>query len=271
MENIGQILENFTHHRERVNFFYQALSELQEGTLLFFRAFRGLSKRPFYWREAVSQMDIIGFGTLPIALLAGFFIGAVLALQTAGTLRSFGAQNFTGRLVATSLVRELGPVLTSILLAGRAGSGIAAELGAMTVSEQIDAMRALGTDPFRKLARPRLIALFLMAPVLTVFADVIGIIGGLIVSITLLQLPSSVYLSSAQDALNFNDIYGGFIKASTFGLIVGIVGCRCGFRTRGGTVGVGQSTTTSVVVSILLILVSDFFLTRLILTLGGTA
>ncbi len=216
-------------------------------------------------------MDTIGFGTLPIVLLAGFFIGAVLALQTAGTLRSFGAQNYTGRLVATSLLRELGPVLTCILLAGRSGSGIAAELGAMCVSEQIDAMRALGTDPFRKLVRPRLIALMTMAPILTIFANVIGIVGGLVVAITFLQIPSSVYLASAREALNYDDLWGMFLKTGVFGLIVAIVGCRCGLRTRGGTVGVGQSTTTSVVVSIVLILVSDFFLTRLILTLSGTA
>lgn len=216
-------------------------------------------------------MDAIGFGTLPIVLLAGFFIGAVLALQTAGTLRSFGAQNYTGRLVATSLLRELGPVLTCILLAGRSGSGIAAELGAMCVSEQIDAMRALGTDPFRKLVRPRLIALVTMAPVLTIFANVIGIVGGLVVAITFLQIPSSVYLASAREALNYDDLWGTFLKTGVFGLIVAVVGCRCGLRTHGGTVGVGQSTTTSVVVSIVLILVSDFFLTRLILTLSGTA
>ncbi|MFQ3581659.1 MAG: ABC transporter permease [Chloracidobacterium sp.] len=254
-----------------MNFFLVLLTELQESTLLVWRALRYPFRRPVYWRETVAQMDSIGFGTLPIVLLAGFFIGAVLALQTAGTLRSFGAQNYTGRLVATSLLRELGPVLTCILLAGRAGSGIAAELGAMCVSEQIDAMRALGTDPFRKLVRPRLLALLTMAPILTVFANVVGIIGGLIVAITLLQIPSSVYLSSAREALNYDDIWGTFLKTGVFGLIVAVVGCRCGLRTRGGTVGVGQSTTTSVVVSIVLILVSDFFLTRLILTLSGMA
>lgn len=242
-----------------MNFFLLILVELQESTLLVWRALRHPFRRPRYWRETVAQMDSIGFGTLPIVLLAGFFIGAVLALQTAGTLRSFGAQNYTGRLVATSLLRELGPVLTCILLAGRAGSGIAAELGAMCVSEQIDAMRALGTDPFRKLVRPRLLALITMAPVLTIFANVVGIIGGLIVAITLLQIPSSVYLSSAREALNYEDILGTFLKTGVFGLIVAVVGCRCGLRTRGGTVGVGQSTTTSVVVSIVLILVSDFF------------
>ncbi|MBX7218356.1 MAG: ABC transporter permease [Blastocatellia bacterium] len=248
----------------------QWLTEIQEGTMLVARSFRGLTQRPVYVRETVTQMDIIGVGTLPITLLAGFFIGAVLALQTAKTLQSFGAQNFTGRLVATSLVRELGPVLTAILLAGRSGSGITAELGSMKVSEQIDAMRALGTDPIRKLVMPRMMALLLMAPVLTVFGDLVGVFGGWVIATTLLKLPTSVYLSSVHEALNYNDIFGGLLKPTVFGLIVAIVGCRSGLRTTGGTVGVGRSTTQSVVVSILLILISDFFLTKLVIALSST-
>lgn len=242
--------------------------ETQEATLMVTRALTGLWRKPFYIRETVSQMDIVGVGSLPIVMLAGFFIGAVLALQTSSTLQSFGAQNYTGRLVATSLVRELGPVLTCILLAGRIGSGIAAELGSMTVSEQIDAMRALGTDPLRKLVLPRMIALVIMSPVLTVFANVIGTLGGLLISLTLLHLPASVYNSSARDALNYNDIFGGLLKPVVFGFIVAIVGCRCGLRTHGGTVGVGRSTTQSVVVAILFILISDFFLTKLLMALS---
>jgi phospholipid/cholesterol/gamma-HCH transport system permease protein len=242
--------------------------EVQDTTLMVVRAMRGVVRRPFYLRETVAQMDIVGVGSLIIVLLAGFFIGAQLALQTAKTLQSFGAQNYTGRLVATSLVRDLAPVLTCILLAGRIGSGIAAELGSMLVSEQIDAMRALGTDPLRKLVMPRIIALVVMAPALTVFANVIGTIGGLVVSITLLHIPSSVYTASARDALNFNDIFGCLVKATVFGFIVAVVGCRCGLRTHGGTVGVGRSTTQSVVASILLIIISDFFLTKLIIALG---
>ncbi len=232
------------------------------------RALRGLTQRPFYLRETIAQMDIIGVGSLPIALLAGFFIGAVLALQTSSTLQSFGALNFTGRLVATSLVRELGPVLTSILLAGRAGSGITAELGSMKVSEQIDAMRALGTDPNRKLVMPRLLALVLMAPVLTVFADAVGVVGGWVIAVTLLKLPTSVYIASAREALVYNDVFGGLLKPTVFGFIVAVVGCRSGLRTTGGTVGVGRSTTQAVVVSILLILISDFFLSKLLIALG---
>lgn len=253
-----------------MNLLIKWLTEIQEGTFLVTRSFRGLTQRPMYLRETIAQMDIIGVGSLPITLLAGFFIGAVLALQTARTLQSFGAQNFTGRLVATSLVRELGPVLTSILLAGRAGSGITAELGSMKVSEQIDAMRALGTDPVRKLVMPRLLALLLMAPVLTVFADVVGTFGGWVIAVTLLKLPTSVYLSSVREALNYNDIFGGLLKPTVFGLIVAVVGCRCGLRTTGGTVGVGRSTTQAVVAAILIILISDFFLTKLVIALSNT-
>jgi phospholipid/cholesterol/gamma-HCH transport system permease protein len=251
-----------------MNLAVRIVFETQEATLMVTRALTGLWRRPFYVRETISQMDTVGVGSLPIVMLAGFFIGAVLALQTASTLQSFGAQNYTGRLVATSLVRELGPVLTCILLAGRIGSGITAELGSMTVSEQIDAMRALGTDPHRKLVLPRIIALVFMSPVLTVFANVIGTIGGLLISLSLLHIPASVYNSSARDALNYNDIFGGLLKPVVFGFIVAVVGCRCGLRTYGGTVGVGRSTTQSVVVAILFILISDFFLTKLIMALS---
>jgi phospholipid/cholesterol/gamma-HCH transport system permease protein len=251
-----------------MNLAIKVVFETQEASVMVLRALRGLVRRPFYVRETVAQMDSIGVGGLPITMLAAFFIGSVLALQTASTLQSFGAQNYTGRLVATSLVRELGPVLTCILLAGRTGSGIAAELGSMHVSEQIDAMRALGTDPLRKLVLPRILALVVMAPALTVFANVIGTIGGLIISLTLLHIPSSVYNASAREALNYNDIFGGLLKPTVFGFIVAVVGCRCGLRTHGGTVGVGRSTTQSVVTAILLILISDFFLTKLILAIA---
>ncbi|MCS6884508.1 MAG: ABC transporter permease [Acidobacteriota bacterium] len=251
-----------------MNPIFLVLIELQESTLMVVNSLRGLTRRPYYIREAIHQMDIIGVGSLPIVLLAGFSIGSILALQTSNVLLSFGAQNYTGRLVATSLIRELGPVLTCILLAGRIGSGMAAELGAMKVSEQIDAMRALGTDPLKKLVRPRLLALLFMAPTLTIFANVVGTIGGWVISTTLLHIPTSVYIASAKEALNYNDIFSTLLKPVVFGLIVAVVGCRCGLRTYGGTVGVGRSTTQSVVVSILIILVADFFLTKLILALS---
>jgi len=238
------------------------LYELQESTLMAWRAFRSLFTRPRYVREIINQMDLIGVGSLTIVLLTGFFTGAVLALQTGATMSSLGAKGYTGRLVATSLVRELGPVLTSLMVAGRVGSGIAAELGSMLVSDQIDAMRALGTDPIRKLVMPRMVALLVMVPALTVIAIIVGTGGGLVVAVTLLGLPSSQYTSSAKEAFKLNDLTGSLIKALIFGLIIAIVGCRSGLRTTGGTVGVGRSTTQSVVVASILILVSDFFITR---------
>jgi phospholipid/cholesterol/gamma-HCH transport system permease protein len=238
------------------------LYELQESTLMAWRAFRSLFTRPRYFREIINQMDLIGVGSLTIVLLTGFFTGAVLALQTGATMSSLGAKGYTGRLVATSLVRELGPVLTSLMVAGRVGSGIAAELGSMLVSDQIDAMRALGTDPIRKLVMPRMVALLVMVPALTVIAIIVGTGGGLVVAVTLLGLPSSQYTSSAKEAFKLNDLTGSLIKALIFGLIIAIVGCRSGLRTTGGTVGVGRSTTQSVVVASILILVSDFFITR---------
>src|SRR3954463_3878600 len=161
-----------------MNFATRALLELQETTLLAARAARGLFKRPRYIPETIAQMDSIGVGSLTIIVLTGFFTGAVLTLQTYPTLKYYGAQDQTGYLVALSLVRELGPVLTALMVTGRVGSAISAELGSMTVSQQIDAMRALGTDPVRKLVAPRLIALVVTLPLLTVLADVVGIGGG---------------------------------------------------------------------------------------------
>ncbi|HZS45109.1 MAG TPA: ABC transporter permease [Blastocatellia bacterium] len=246
-----------------------AILELQEIALLTWRALRRSISKPFYVRETVQQLDMIGVGSLPIIILAGFFIGGVLSLNTASTLRSFGAQNFTGQLVMTSLIRELGPVLTSIIVAGRIGSAIAAELGSMLVSEQIDAMRAMGTDPIKKLVVPRMLGCMIMTPALTVISVVVGALGGWVVAKSILGIASSVYTSSARSGLNYQDIMGTLLKSVTFGLFVAVIGCRTGFRTYGGTVGVGRSTTQSVVASIVTILISDFFLQKLIMALKG--
>ena len=243
----------------------KAVYELQESTLMTARAFRRATSSPRYLREIVMQMDTIGVGSLMIIVLTGAFTGGILALQTSKTLQTFGATGVTGMLVMTSLVREMGPVLASLMLAGRVGSAIAAELGSMVVSEQIDAMRALGTDPIKKLVWPRVLALMVMTPALTLVADMVGAFGGWLVSSTLMNVASSVYISSAKAALTYNDIVGGLLKPTVFGLIIAVVSCRAGLRTSGGTVGVGRSVTGSVVTSDILILVSDFFLSKLIL------
>jgi phospholipid/cholesterol/gamma-HCH transport system permease protein len=197
-----------------------------------------------------------------IITLTGAFTGGILALNTAPTLKTFGATAVTGQLVMTSLVREMGPVLASLMIAGRVGSAIAAELGSMVVSEQVDAMRALGTDPIRKLVWPRLLALMLMTPALTLVADIVGAIGGWMVATSLMNLPSSVYINSAKNALTYNDVIGGLVKPVVFGFIIAIVSCRAGLRTHGGTVGVGRSTTQAVVLSDILILAADFFIQK---------
>jgi len=248
-----------------MNPFLRAIHEVQEAALMTGRAFRRALSRPYYIREIIIQMDVIGVGSLVIIVLTGAFVGGILALQSAKTLKTFGAQSQTGLLVMTSMVREMGPVLASIMLAGRVGSAIAAELGSMVVSEQVDAMRALGTDPIKKLVWPRLIALLVMTPALTLVTDMVGAFGGWAVSSALMNVASSVYISSAKQALSYNDIIGGFLKPAVFGLIIAVVGCRAGLRTHGGTVGVGRSTTQAVVTSNILILASDFFLSKLIL------
>ena len=229
------------------------------------RALRAPFSKPYYLREIIVQMDTIGVGSLMIISLTGAFTGAILALQTSNTLKTFGATAVTGSLVMTSLVREMGPVLASLMLAGRVGSSIAAELGSMVVSEQVDAMRALGTDPFKKLVWPRLLALLVTTPALTLVADIVGAIGGWIVATSLMNVASSVYINAAKNALTYNDIVGGILKPLVFGFIIAVVSCRAGLRTRGGTVGVGRSTTQAVVLSDILILGADFFLGKLIL------
>ena len=241
--------------------------ELQEITNLIVSAFLGLFKKPFYLMDLIKQMDLIGVGSLPIVLLTGFFTGGVLILQTFPTLAYYGGQGEAGRAVATSLVRELGPVLAALMVSGRIGSAISAELGSMVVSQQIDAMRALGTDPNRKLVAPRIIALILMLPLLTVAADIFGIIGGGIVASGLFNQNYDVYVTSVRNGITVEDIIGGIIKPLFFGLIIGSVSCYKGLSTTEGTVGVGRSTTSAVVLSSIVVIIFDFFLSRAIMSI----
>jgi phospholipid/cholesterol/gamma-HCH transport system permease protein len=240
--------------------------EIQNCTILGVKSIWNLFRPPIYLRETFEMMDIIGVGSLSITLLTAFFTGAVLALQTSKTLISFGAMAYTGQLVALALVRELGPVLTAVVVAGRIGSGIASELGSMLISEQINAMRALGTDPIKKLVTPRMLAAVTMVPVLTIICDFIGVMGGFFVSYFLLGQSPALYLTSSYDQLTYADLVQGLLKPPIFGFIIAIVGCYCGLRTYGGTQGVGRSTTQSVVSSMILIFLTDFFITRLLLS-----
>lgn len=243
------------------------LFDLQEITNLLWRSIKGLRKSPRYFDEIINQMDLIGVGSLGIVVLTGFFTGGVLVLQTYPTLEYYGAQSNIGQGIAVSLIRELGPVLTALMVAGRVGSAISAELGSMVVSQQIDAMRALGTSPVRKLVTPRLIALLVTLPLLTIAADLFGLIGGGIVAKQLFGLDLNIYISSVRTGTAIEDLVAGTVKPIFFGMIIGLIACYKGLSTSGGTVGVGQSTTQSVVASSINIIIADFFLSKILQSL----
>lgn len=243
----------------------QRVLGVQNYTLLCARAIGNVFTSPRYPADTIYQMDVIGVGSLPIVMLTGFFIGAVMVLQTASQFERFGQTALTGDVVAIALVRELGPSISALLVAGRNASGIASELGSMVVTEQVDAMRAMGTDPTRKLVTPRVVATVLMLPLLTAVADFVGLIGGFIVSNFTLRLNPVQYWTRAVDALEFGDLIQGLTKPVIFGFIVATVGCYQGLTVRGGTQGVGRATTQAVVVASVFILVTNFFITRLML------
>jgi len=245
----------------------EAVLEIQEYVRLQGATLRGAVSRPFYFRDVVEQFDQIGIGSLTVVLLTGFFTGAVLVLQTGITLDQFGARPFVGRIVSATMVKELGPVLTGLMLAGRVGSGIAAEIGSMVVTDQINALRALGTDPIRKLVVPRVLAGFFMAPVLTIVANTVGIIGGWIMAVFQLRVASSLYWTSVTEGLYLQDAWMGLIKPFCLGYVIVTIGCHVGLRTKGGTQGVGRATTNAVVASSVAVIAVDFFVTRLLITL----
>ena len=246
-----------------LDFLKEPFLAVQDFFLLTGRAIRNVALRPHYGDDVVMQMDLIGVGSLPIVVLTGFFSGAVMALQMSRALAQYGQVGRTGTLVSISVVRELGPVLTALMVAGRNSSGIASELGSMKVTEQIDAMRALGTDPIQKLVTPRLIATAVMLPLLTILSDFIGMFGGWIIAYFFLHLPSQQYWSSVWRALEWNDVSQGLLKPFTFAFVIALVGCFYGLRTTGGTQGVGRATTQAVVVASVLILLIDFFLSKI--------
>ena len=244
-----------------------ALFEVQEYLRLQAAAVRGSVTRPFYFHDVVDQFEEIGIGSLTVVVLTGFFTGAVLALQSGTTLDQFGARPFVGRLVSASMIKELGPVLTGLMLAGRVGSGIAAELGSMVVTDQINALRALGTDPIRKLVVPRVLAGTLMAPALTVVASSVGIVGGWFIAVFELRVASSLYWTSVVEGLYLEDAWMGLLKPFFLGYAIATIGCYVGLRTTGGTQGVGRATTQAVVASSVAVIAVDFFVTRALITL----
>jgi len=240
---------------------------VQEYSLLSLRSLGNVVTPPQYWGDTLEQMDLIGVGSLPIIVAASLSIGAVLVLNTASQFQRFGMTALTGDAVSLALVRELGPTITALLVAGRNASGMASELGSMVVTEQVDAMRALGTDPIRKLMTPRVVATILVMPLLVAVADFVGLVGGFVVAHFTLRLGAVQFWTRAVDALEFGDLVQGMVKPLVFAFIVATVGCFKGLRVRGGTQGVGRATTSAVVISSVMVLVSDFFLAKLLLYL----
>ena len=242
---------------------------VQEYSLLAGQSLTNLFAPPRYLADTLLQADSIGVGSLPIVVLTGFFTGAVLALQTSTTLQQFGSLSLTGQLVSLSMVRELGPVLTGLMVAGRNSSGMASELGSMKVTEQIDAMRAMGVDPTKKLVTPRVVATAVMLFFLSIISDLVGLTGGYVIAYLRLGLNTYEYWNTAYQALKFEDVFMGLSKPFVFGLIIATIGCYYGMSAKGGTQGVGRATTQAVVAASVLILVSDYFMTQLLIGLFG--
>jgi phospholipid/cholesterol/gamma-HCH transport system permease protein len=245
----------------------QLVLTVQDYSLFAARAFMNLWTEPRYLPDFLIQSDVIGFGSLSIVVLSGLSTGGVLALQSAATLSAFGATAVTGQFVSLTMIRELGPVLTGVMVSGRNASSMASELGSMVVTEQIDAMRALGVDPMRKLVTPRIFASISMLFFLTIVADACGIAGGGLVTVFMNHQNGTQYLDKAWECLRYPDIIQGLVKPLFFGYILGSIGCFYGMRTTGGTQGVGRSTIQAVVWASVLIIFVDFLLTQVLLTL----
>ena len=243
---------------------------IQEFFELTGRAIRNVARRPHYVDDILLQMDSIGFGSIPIVLLTGFFSGAVMAMQMGRSLQNYGQVGRTGELVSIILVRELGPVLASVMVAGRNSSGIASELGSMKVTEQIDAMRALGTDPVQKLVTPRMIATAVMLPCLTVIDDFVGMVGGWVMAKILFGLPTRQYWTSTWQALVWNDVGQGLLKPFIFSFAVSLIGCFYGLRASGGTQGVGRATTQAMVWASVVIFILDLFVSKIFVSQTGS-
>jgi len=246
-----------------LDFLKEPVLAVQEFFVLTGQALRNILRRPHYTDDVFLQMDYIGVGSLLIVVLTGFFAGVVMALQMSRALSTYGQISKTGTLVSITLVRELGPVLTALMMAGRNATGIASELGSMKVTEQIDAMRALGTDPIQKLVMPRLAATSIMLPLLTIISDFVGMFGGWIIALLFLNLGSRLYWDTVWRALEWNDVAQGLLKPFMFALVISLIGCFYGLRASGGTQGVGRSTTQAMVAAAVLILLLDVLITKI--------
>ena len=246
------------------------LNHLGRIAIIFVQALRALLRRPLELRAIIYQMESLGVRSVGIASITAVFIGMVMAVQFAFGLQKFGGMEYTGRVVGLSFARELAPTLTAVIVGGRIGSGMAAEVGSMAVTEQIDAINALGADPIKKLVVPRLVAAVIVMPVLSIFALVLGFSGAMAVTSSQFNVPAGFFLRTSLESVLLADFMSGVCKCPFFGVIIALVGCYFGLITTGGTEGVGRSTTRSVVVISIAILIADFFLTKIFLVLWPT-
>ena len=242
-----------------------ALGHVGSISLLFSQTVRETVRKRPEWSVVLDQMHHLGVRSLAIATVTALFTGMVLSLQTSYSLAAYGAKLFVGDIVALSLVRELGPVLTALMVGGRVGAGITAEIGSMKVTEQIDAIRAMAANPVRKLVVPKVLAIAIMLPVLVVFADFVGIMGGMIMAVFTLNQPAAFYMQHVVQALSVQDVLSGVGKSIFFALFISLIACHTGLTAEGGADGVGRATTQTVVAASLAVLVSDFFLTKFFL------
>ncbi len=244
----------------------RVLRLVEEGgrlAIVFFKTLLWTFRPPLNLKNILAQIEEVGVNSIPVILITGAFTGMVLALQSYTGFKRFGAETFVGTVVALSITRELGPVLSGLMVAGRVGSAMAAELGTMQVTEQIDALYTLATNPIKYLIVPRFLAATIIMPILTIFADIIGIGGGYLVSVHMLGSNSTIYEKKTWNFLELNDVYSGLLKAVVFGMIIATVSCYQGFTAEGGASGVGKATTKAVVISSLLILIANYFITAL--------
>jgi len=247
----------------------ELVNDLQDFYLLSLRALLGLGRKPFYLRDVIEQMDYAGAGSLVIVLFVFLFIGMALSLQLSAELSILGLKMYTGRIVGLSIIREIGPVLTGMVFAGRVGSGIASELGSMILGHQVDTLRVFGVDPIKKLVTPRVLSAIVMVPVLTIIGDAISLFGGYFIAVFVSHQSATVYWSSVREVFTLENVLSGFIKPFIFGYIIACISCYMGLSTRGGAIGLRRTTTKAVVMSFIMIIIADFVLTRLLLYVLG--
>jgi phospholipid/cholesterol/gamma-HCH transport system permease protein len=240
------------------------VEEMGRVARLLIQSLRWAAYPPLGLKNILKQMEAVGVNSIPVVLITALSTGMVLALQSYNGFRRFNAESLVGTVVSLSMTRELGPVLTGLIVAGRAGAAMAAELGTMKVTEQIDALMTMAVNPVKYLVVPRVLAGFMMLPILTVFADVVGVGGGYFVAVNILDVNPVVYMRRTYDYLELDDIFGGLLKAAVFGIIISTISCYKGFNTQGGAEGVGKATTGAVVISSMLILISDYYMTAML-------